>query len=246
MLTLFGMIFVVSKYVSYYSNIMSDNFSARSALLFLVVFWSCTSPVTESVPVDREVVFQTSTISTLLAGVYDGEMTFGALKEQGDFGIGTVDALDGEMAAVDGVFYQIKSDGKVYVLPDSVTTPFASVTFFDADTTFELSGAYSLPALTSYIDSILPSPNLLYAVKVQGSFDYVKTRSVPNRIGHTSPWCRWWQTNPPLSLRVLKVSWSGSVFLRMSPGSMCPDIISIFFLPTNRKGGISSKRLFLT
>ena len=45
---------------------------------------------------------QTSTIDALLARVFDGEMTYGQLSQYGDFGIGTFNALDGEMIAFGG------------------------------------------------------------------------------------------------------------------------------------------------
>ncbi len=67
-------------------------------------------------------LFQTSTISALLA-VYEGETTFDNLKKYGDFGLGTVNALDGEMIALEGEFYQIKADGVAAAVPDSMKTP---------------------------------------------------------------------------------------------------------------------------
>ena len=41
-----------------------------------------------------------STIDTILNGLYDGIITYGELKEWGDFGIGTFEGLDGEMVAL--------------------------------------------------------------------------------------------------------------------------------------------------
>ena len=67
------------------------------------------------------------------SGVYDGVMTFGTLKEYGDFGIGPFAGLDGEMMGFDGNFYQVKADGIAYPVSASMETPFASVTFFDVD-----------------------------------------------------------------------------------------------------------------
>ena len=43
-------------------------------------------------------MFQRSTINALMQGVYDSNTTFeGELKSYGNFGLGTVWALDGEM-----------------------------------------------------------------------------------------------------------------------------------------------------
>lgn len=78
-------------------------------------------------------VFQVSTINALLQGLYDGEMTCGELKKQGDLGVGTFDGLDGEMVVVDGEILQVKADGKVLPAADGERTPFATVTFFKAD-----------------------------------------------------------------------------------------------------------------
>lgn len=89
----------------------------------------------------RETLFQISTIDALMNGVYDGVTTIGELKNYGDFGIGTFEALDGEMAVVDGKVYQIKADGVAYPAADSVETPFAAVTFFDTDLEETLPGS---------------------------------------------------------------------------------------------------------
>ena len=75
-------------------------------------------------------IFQNSTINALLEGVYDGSLTYGELRTHGDFGLGTFNALDGEMIAFDGNFYQVKSDGVAYPVADDQKTPFATVVFF--------------------------------------------------------------------------------------------------------------------
>ena len=80
---------------------------------------------------EPHVIFQTSTIDALLDGAYDGEVTFGQLREHGDLGLGTLEACDGEMIAVGGEFFRAAVDGSVSAVPDSETTPFAVVTFFE-------------------------------------------------------------------------------------------------------------------
>src|SRR3712207_8727433 len=61
-------------------------------------------------------LFQTSTIEALLDGNYEGDVSFAELEERGDFGLGTFDALDGEMIALDGDFYQVGADGRAYAV----------------------------------------------------------------------------------------------------------------------------------
>lgn len=127
----------------------------------------------------NDTLFQISTIDALMQGVYDGTTSFKDLKAYGDFGIGTVEALDGEMVELDGEFYQIKSDGVAYHLSDSMKTPFAEVTFFNTDETVDLNFTSNLTQLENYVDSKLATKNIFYAIRIDGTFDYVKTRSVP-------------------------------------------------------------------
>ena len=56
----------------------------------------------------NDVVFQSSTINALLKGVYDGDVSFGELKRNGDFGIGTFNALDGKMIGLEGTILSNK------------------------------------------------------------------------------------------------------------------------------------------
>jgi len=128
---------------------------------------------------DRDIVFQTAPFQSLNLGVYDGLFTFSALKEHGDFGLGTLNALDGEMIFIDNKFYQVRQDGKVVSIPGSALTPFAVVTFFDEDQRIEAVNVESLGELARTIDRRRPTKNLFYALRVEGVFDYVKVRSVP-------------------------------------------------------------------
>lgn len=45
------------------------------------------------------VIYQTSLMSALLSGVYEGNTTIADLLAQGDFGLGTFNELDGELIA---------------------------------------------------------------------------------------------------------------------------------------------------
>jgi acetolactate decarboxylase len=135
---------------------------------------------TPAPPLDDEVT-QVSTIDAILNGLYDGVITYGELKRYGDFGIGTFEGLDGEMVALDGAFYQIKADGRVYSVDDALTTPFACVLFFDADRELPVWEGLNATDLPRYLDEAITEDNIFHAVMIEGTFSYVKTRSVPGQ-----------------------------------------------------------------
>jgi len=128
---------------------------------------------------EGQVLYQVSTIDALLEGAYDGQMSFANLARHGGFGLGTFQGLDGEMVALEGKFYQVKTDGKAYPVDPAMTTPFANVTYFQPEMSLELKQATDFAGLEAAISRALPSPNLFYAVRIDGTLPYVKARSVP-------------------------------------------------------------------
>jgi acetolactate decarboxylase len=124
-------------------------------------------------------LFQTSTIDALLDGNYDGDVSFAELQEHGDFGLGTLDALDGEMIAFDGNFYQIRADGRVYPIDGETNTPFAVVTVFEPQSSQTLDRMTDLASLCTRVDRLVGDASVCCSVRVDGRFEHVKTRSVP-------------------------------------------------------------------
>ncbi|MCP8305473.1 MAG: acetolactate decarboxylase, partial [archaeon] len=108
-------------------------------------------------------------------------MTYGELKKHGDCGLGTFNGLDGEMIGLDGRFYQVKDDGIAYPVDDSIKTPFALVTFFEVDNTIFLDESLNYTQLEQYLDGLLPREDIIYAFEIEGTFEYIKTRSVPKQ-----------------------------------------------------------------
>ncbi|MDM7934908.1 MAG: acetolactate decarboxylase [Methanothrix sp.] len=125
-----------------------------------------------------DLLFQVSTISALMDGAFEGSMAFGDLRVHGDFGLGTFDALDGEMVGLDGRFYQVRADGSVHEVNDSVLIPFADVTFFDTDEEIALSSS-NMTQVEIYLEELLPTRNIFYAIRIDGKFSHLRTRSVP-------------------------------------------------------------------
>ncbi|MBW2557579.1 MAG: acetolactate decarboxylase [Deltaproteobacteria bacterium] len=126
-------------------------------------------------------VYLCSPANALVEGIYEEKIPFREIKKHGDFGIGTFDHLDGEMIMLDGVIYQITGDGTVNVVDDSAMTPFACVTFYEPLTHDELDRELPYDDFLKWIQSLLPSPNMFYAIRIDGLFARVRTRSVPKQ-----------------------------------------------------------------
>ncbi len=146
----------------------------RTAILLplLIALAACAAPRSDTVT-------QVATIDALLAGVYDGHLTLAELRGHGDFGLGTFDQLDGEMILLDGEFYQVRADGRVYLPPPSTRTPFAAVTEFTADRRVEIDEPADMAGLEEMIREIAPGENSFCAFRLRGKFSRMKTRSVP-------------------------------------------------------------------
>jgi acetolactate decarboxylase len=104
------------------------------------------------------------------------------LRGHGDFGVGTFDGLDGEMIALDGRFFRVRSDGTVWRVENDATTPFAVVTNFKASQSIAIRAPATQSQVLAAIDEMLPSKNYFYAVKIYGQFISVTARSVPRQL----------------------------------------------------------------
>ena len=126
---------------------------------------------------DADSLFQVSTLAALAAGNYDGLVSFDRILDHGDFGLGTFDALDGELIVLDGVAYRVPADGVPVEVEESVTTPFAAVTPWDSDIVITFDAPLSCTDLQTAIDLQLDSLDTPYAIKVAGEFSAMTTRS---------------------------------------------------------------------
>jgi acetolactate decarboxylase len=163
-------------------------------------------------------LFQTSTIDVLLDGNYDGDVSFAELADRGDFGLGTLNALDGEMIALDGTFYQVKADGLAYPVDRRAMTPFAVVTDFEPDTSRTLDAPMDFAAFCEYLDGIIGSESGCCAVRVDGHFERVKTRSVPRQQKPYPPLVEVVESQPTFELHDVRGSLVGFSFPQYAQG----------------------------
>jgi acetolactate decarboxylase len=128
--------------------------------------------------VEHTTLFQVSTSTALVQGIYEGAVSIAHLREHGDFGLGTFEGLDGEMVAFDGRFFQVRSDGSVHEAADSDLSPFAAVTHFKADHLVDITEARDLAALLGQLDRLRVSDNVFYAIRIDGHFNFMNTRAM--------------------------------------------------------------------
>lgn len=126
----------------------------------------------------RHALFQTSLMAALLDGIYEDDMTVAQLLEHGDFGIGTFNALDGEMVVVDDVAYRLRGDGTASPAEGGAHTPYAVVTDFVPMLTRELPADATRAEVSAAIDAITASANYMYALRITGHFRQVTARTV--------------------------------------------------------------------
>lgn len=151
----------------------------RASILLIVILslsWLVTSGIRSR---GADGLYQVSVLTGLTKGDYAGKVTMREILKHGDFGIGTFDRLDGEAIELDGVFYQVRSDGTVHKLFGNEKSPFAMATFFDIDIAFPIGRLSDYSLLKKFIDARLPAKNIPYAIRVDGKFDHIKLRSVP-------------------------------------------------------------------
>lgn len=123
-------------------------------------------------------IYQVSTATALVEGIYQGAVRIGVLREHGDLGLGTFENLEGEMVIVDGHFFQVRCDGSVREVDDGVLSPFAVITQFAPDPAVTLNQCPDMGHLTARFDGLRHSDNVFFALRVDGQFDYVHTRAM--------------------------------------------------------------------
>ncbi|WP_075183338.1 acetolactate decarboxylase [Pantoea sp. 1.19] len=126
-----------------------------------------------------KVIYQSSLMSALLHGVYDGKTTVADLLRQGDFGLGTFNQLDGELVAFDSQVYQLRADGSARPARPEQQSPFAVMTFFTPDYQHRFSQTASREDVHRVIDRVVTSDNHFCALRISGRFASVQTRTVP-------------------------------------------------------------------
>ncbi len=92
---------------------------------------------------------------------------------------------DALVVVVDGTTYQVTRDG-VSAAPDEAPVPFAVLTHFLPEKTTDFATIVSFDDLIGRLDALRNTDNQFFAVRIEGNFDYVKTRAVCKSDGSAS------------------------------------------------------------
>ncbi|MBP9008152.1 MAG: acetolactate decarboxylase [Methanospirillum sp.] len=126
-------------------------------------------------------LFHVSAYSLLADGQYDGVVTVGDLKNNGTFGIGGYEHMDGELLMLDGTVWQITHDGVVYEPSDDTKVCFANIIHFNPTITHQVNETLDKAEVYTVITDLFPDDDTIYAVKVTGDFADMQARSVPSQ-----------------------------------------------------------------
>lgn len=127
---------------------------------------------------NKNTIFQLGILQALAQGYFDGEVSVSELKDVGDIGIGTFDAIDGELIVLDGDFYKAVSDTSIIKCSQDTLISFATVSRFYPDISIEfVKGNYSY--LKKQLENLSTTygRNQFYIGKMDCVCNYVTVRS---------------------------------------------------------------------
>lgn len=124
-------------------------------------------------------LYQYGVADAFVGGLYKGTLLLKDVKLKGDFGLGAPDMLDGELTMLNGKVYQTKATGETVEPDKDFKTSMFFTTFFKADTVFSIDNPIGEKALLAELSEKLTNKNGMYAIKITGKFDHIRTRAFP-------------------------------------------------------------------
>jgi acetolactate decarboxylase len=134
-----------------------------------------------ALPARAAEAYQIATISSLVAGGYDGDTTVGEMLRHGDFGLGCFNGVDGEMMVLDGRVYRGTTDGRAHLVARAERTPFAVVVPFHSQGSMKVAAGQSLEQLHAALDALPYSESRILAARIDGRFQAIDVRSEPKQ-----------------------------------------------------------------
>jgi len=123
------------------------------------------------------ILYQIGLVPAFLNGICTSDYNFKSLAQKGDFGLGTINQLNGEMIAFDGHFYSIDKNGVASEIADTICTPYALVSLFKPQHFYTIKQISNISALNQYLLSLLDNINIFYMIRIDGEFASLQLRS---------------------------------------------------------------------
>ena len=198
---------------------------------------SSNSESTSSSSTVESSVWENSPSIGLVNGLFDGISTVEQIRKHGSHGVGAWHELDGEGVIIDGYFYKIHGDGTVEEMTNDASMAWVTISPFTQEQTLSLPAGLTFSQLPDLIDGQLPQGlNTFYAIRVDGLFSYVHTRSLPKQSKPYPPLCEVTQTQPTFTFDNVR----GSLIGFRSPdfiGNMGTAGWHLHFITGDRSGG---------
>lgn len=124
-----------------------------------------------------KIVYQHGTMAKFVPGLYDGTKKLVDILKEGDTGLGTGDGMDGELIIIKGIPLRVTSTGEVAVVPEDEMIPFCTVHFADFSH-LNMFNQIERKELEQEILELTHYRNIIFAIKIEGTFSSMKTRTV--------------------------------------------------------------------
>jgi acetolactate decarboxylase len=127
---------------------------------------------------NQKTLYQFSTLKTFNNKAYDGDLTLDGLKKYGDTGLGTFNALDGELMLFDGGVYQVDGDCNFKTSDDKAMIPFAVLGFLGHTKAISLDKPLSMEAAKAALDQAIGLDDPIVLAVLEGDFLALTLHSV--------------------------------------------------------------------
>lgn len=171
-----------------------ERMSAPKPLMALAVLFACllaacprhsaaprSGGAGSSLPEPGDALYQVGSLAAFAAGAFEGPTRYRDLLRHGDFGVGALSPLEGEVIVLDGAVWHADVDGALRRLPDDARTPFAMVKRFAPEQRLSVPASASLAALVQALDARIGASGLFHAVRLDAVFERLTLRSVPRQ-----------------------------------------------------------------
>lgn len=126
-------------------------------------------------------VTQAGTFDYLVQPDFDAVASLADVVDKSTIGLGTFDQLDGELVLVRGTVYRVGTDGTPRPVDLNRTTPFFQGVRFSPQEWVTLAANTACSDLIPIIDAAAGAEDGIVAVRINGTFSALTTRSVPKQ-----------------------------------------------------------------